>query len=256
MKKILFRIWWKFPVLSFGFSPDEHLGGQIATKGQQLVQNILDINRARTKGETKNITSGVCCSVVTSEGGHNWQVWGAMLQVSCVGGGQEMQGWSYWVQPAPAPGWALHQTPKPEPIGREPAFPAQTYLAKSGRHWHGRCDEVSLRMYVVTLWVTRARRGTTFRDCSQWWPSTKQRKDNRKQRSEMSRKKAMFLEQQAENITHTSTNFMCCCWSLHRRNWERLSVTTVKIKEIKIRNGDKRCLTENQPQREGEKLFI
>lgn len=87
-EKVVFGISWKFPALSFDFSPDEHLGGQKAIKGQQLIKNTPDTNRAKTKEETKNVTSGICCSEVNSSSGHNRQVWGAMLQVPCVGGGR------------------------------------------------------------------------------------------------------------------------------------------------------------------------
>lgn len=67
-------------------------------------------------------------------------------------------------------------------------------------------------------------------------------------KAEISRKKPTHMEQQAETITHTTPNLLYCL-SLHRRNWENLSVTSVKLREFDMRMGEK-CLTEAEPGEE------
>lgn len=61
------------------------------------------------------------------------------------------------------------------------------------------------------------------------------------------------MEQQAENITHTTPNLLRFL-PLYRRNWENLSVTTAKIREFDMRMGEKKCLTEVEAGK--EKLVI
>lgn len=61
------------------------------------------------------------------------------------------------------------------------------------------------------------------------------------------------MEQQVETTTHTTPNLLRCL-PLHRRNWESLGVTAVKIRKFDTRMGENKCLTEVEPGK--EKLFI
>lgn len=72
-------------------------------------------------------------------------------------------------------------------------------------------------------------------------------------KAEISRKKQIHMEQQAETITHTTPNLLYYL-PFHRRNRESLSVTSVNLREFDVRMGEKKCLTEVEPGK--EKLCI